>query len=268
MGARRGALAVLAGLVVGALAAPGSAAAAPGDRGTGYDVSYPQCDQPLPADAAFGVVGVNGGLATTPNPCLEEQLAWSAEHGPVQVYVNTANPGQVRDEVSTWPSSGESPYGVCDGGPGPACSYVYGRTRAAVDIHAFLLPAAARADVPLVPAELTWWLDVETENTWQTGSAAARAANRATLEGMADYLAATGAPVGLYSSGQQWAQIVGWVPPGSSLHDLDSWLAGAVDPEGAARLCAAPSLTAGGDVVLAQYVTELQGRLLDHDLPC
>lgn len=268
MGARRGALAVLAGLVVGTLAAPGSAAAAPGDRGTGYDVSYPQCDQPLPADAAFGVVGVNGGLATTPNPCLEEQLAWSAEHGPVQVYVNTANPGQVRDEVSTWPSSGESPYGVCDGGPGPACSYVYGRTRAAVDIHAFLLPAAARADVPLVPAELTWWLDVETENTWQTGSAAARAANRATLEGMADYLAATGAPVGLYSSGQQWAQIVGLVPPGSSLHDLDSWLAGAVDPEGAARLCAAPSLTAGGDVVLAQYVTELQGRLLDHDLPC
>ncbi len=58
------------------------------------------------------------------------------------------------------------------------------------------------------------------------------------------------------------------MPPGSGLHDLDSWLAGASDPLGAAQLCASTSLVAGGDVVLAQYVTELEGRLLDHDLPC
>jgi len=57
-----------------------SAAAHPGDDAeVGYDVSYPQCDDALPDDPAFAVVGVNGGLATRPNPCLAEQLAWAAE---------------------------------------------------------------------------------------------------------------------------------------------------------------------------------------------
>src|SRR3712207_9481620 len=41
----------------------------------GHDVSFPQCGDPLPDDPAFAVVGVNGGLATRPNPCLAEQLA-------------------------------------------------------------------------------------------------------------------------------------------------------------------------------------------------
>lgn len=257
---------------MGVLLAPGTALAAPAQ---GYDVSYPQCEESLPDDADFAVVGVNGGLATTVNPCLAEQLAWAAgSTGAVpgqpalQVYVNTGNPGQQRDLVSTWPSSGDSPYGACTGDPGAACSWIYGRTRAAVDIHGFLLPAAREAEVDLVPGDLVWWLDVETINTWQTGSATAQANNRATLEGMLDYLAATGARVGLYSTGQQWREIVGWVPPGSTLHELDSWLAGAVDPLGAAGLCTRPSLTGGGDVVLAQYVVRVDGRLLDHDLPC
>ena len=265
MGARRGALAVLAGMLT--LAVPGVARASD----VGHDVSYPQCGQALPADSAFGVVGVNGGVATTVNPCLAEQLAWAAglPGAPgLQVYVNTANPGQLDPLPPTWPSSGDSPYGPCDGGPGPACSFVYGGTRASVDIHAFLLPAAARAGVTVVPADLVWWLDVETMNTWQSGSAAALANNRAALEGMVAYLAGTGARVGLYSTGVQWREIAGWVPPGSSLHHLDSWLAGALDPVGAAELCGLPALTGGGEVVLAQFVTELDDRPLDHDLPC
>ena len=268
MGARRGVLAVLAGLVLGALGAPGSAAA---DTGVGYDVSHPQCGEPLPAVAAFGIVGVNGGVATTGNPCLAEQLAWAADlpgAQRVQVYVNTANPGRVDPLPGTWPDGGLSPYGTCRGGPGPACSWVYGQARAVVDVEGFLLPAAARADVPVVAADVVWWLDVETSNTWQSGSASAQANNRAALEGMVDHLTATGATVGLYSTGRQWREIVGWVPPGSSLHDLDSWLAGALDPLGAAELCRLPALVGGGEVVLAQFVTELDGRPLDHDLPC
>ena len=49
-------------------------------------------------------------------------------------------------------------------------------------------------------------------NTWQSGSAEARARNRATLEGMTDYLVSRGATVGLYSTSYQWGQIVGTVP--------------------------------------------------------
>jgi hypothetical protein len=274
MGALRRSLAGLAGAVVVVLS-PGVAAAAPGDPVTGFDVSYPQCGSPLPTGADFGVVGVNGGVATTANPCLAEQLAWAARatgdaaaHPPLQVYVNTANPGHLQDEISTWPRSGDTPYGPCTGDNDRACSWVYGQTRASVDIHGFLLPAARTAGVDVVPAELVWWLDVETMNTWQSGTAAALANNRAALEGMTDYLASTGARIGLYSTGQQWQQIVGWVPPGSPLYELDSWLAGALSRGEAALHCSDTPLTAGGDVVLSQYVVERDGRLLDHDLPC
>ena len=50
----------------------------PSPEPVGYDVSWPQCAQTLPTVLAFAVVGVNGGLATTTNPCLSSQLAWAA----------------------------------------------------------------------------------------------------------------------------------------------------------------------------------------------
>ncbi len=274
MGALGRTLAALAGVVVGVLV-PGVASAAPGDPVTGFDVSYPQCATPLPSGADFGIVGVNGGLATTANPCLGEQLVWAAgstgdvaAHPALQLYVNTANPGHLPDLISTWPSTGDSPYGQCSGANDRACSWVYGQTRASVDIHGFLLPTARAAGVDVVPADLVWWLDVETTNSWQSGTAAALANNRATLEGMTEYLASTGARIGLYSTGRQWQQIVGWVPPGSPLYALDSWVAGALSRGEAALHCSGAPLTAGGDVVLSQYVVEREGRLLDHDLPC
>lgn len=56
----------------------GSAAAAhAGSVPTGYDVSYPQCNQTLPAGQAFGVVAVNEGLGNTTNPCLAAEIAWA-----------------------------------------------------------------------------------------------------------------------------------------------------------------------------------------------
>lgn len=251
-----------------------AASASEGDEASevGYDVSHPQCDEDLPEDGTFIVLGVNGGLATRPNPCLADQLAWATEQTSgavsaqpaVQLYVNTANPGQVRGQVSTWPSRGTTPYGRCDGSNSLACSWQYGWLRSYVTVQTFLVAAAEDADVESDPAGYRWWLDVETMNTWQSGSPAARTRNRATLEGMTAYLTAQGADVGLYSTGQQWNRIVGDVPDESPLYELDSWLAGSTSLSGARATCGRSPLVDGGWVVLTQYVTDG----LDHDHSC
>jgi hypothetical protein len=265
------AVAVLGGVL--ALPATASAEAPRRDHRpvVGYDVSHPQCGADLPEHRAFGIVGVNGGLATRVNPCLAEQLEWADgaagtawDQPELQLYVNTANPGQVRDQVDTWPRATDTPYGTCDGGNTMACSWVYGKIRAQVTVHAYFQPAARAAGIDDDPAAHRWWLDVETMNTWQSGSAAALERNRAALEGMATYLQESGAEVGLYSTGFQWRRIVGSVEPDSVLYDLDSWLAGALSRSGALENCDEPPLTGGGRVVLSQYVEDD----LDHDVPC
>jgi hypothetical protein len=258
-------LAVVAAL----LAAPGTASAAV--TPVGYDVSYPQCGTPLPRDRAFAVVGINGGLSTRGNPCLAAQLTWAwGSSGAVpaqsraQLYLNTANPGEVRAQVTTWPKAGGTPYGACDGGNTTACSWQYGWERAQNSIDSFFTPAARTARVDGRVASYTWWLDVETMNTWQSGSADALARNRATLEGMAGYLLTGGGRVGIYSTGQQWAQIVGTVPVTSTLAGRESWLAGAATPTDAQAACLEPALVPGGRVALAQY---LRGDL-DRNQSC
>ncbi|MDP9391068.1 MAG: hypothetical protein M3P89_06735 [Actinomycetota bacterium] len=127
----RSVLVVAVAVAAAVLAVPATAFAAP--TTVGYDVSYPQCDSSLPRDRAFVVVGVNGGLSTKANPCLSTQLAWAwrssgavAEQPRAQLYLNTANPGEVRDQVTTWPGGGSTPHGACKGDNSPACSYRYG----------------------------------------------------------------------------------------------------------------------------------------------
>ena len=241
------------------LTVPGTASAGP--TTVGYDVSYPQCQSSLPGDRAFAVVGVNGGLSTKANTCLSTQLAWAARSSgsvpaqpKAQLYLNTANPGEVRNQVATWPKTGKNAYGTCDGSNSAACSYQYGWERASNSVVSFFAPAAQAARVEPKPSGYTWWLDVETMNTWQSGSAEARTRNRATLEGMTDYLVARGATVGLYSTGTQWGQIVGTVPSGSTLAGRPSWLAGATSLSGARSNCSKPALVPGGRVTLTQYV--------------
>jgi hypothetical protein len=257
-----------------AVATPASAAGAQPARTTsGYDVSYPQCGSSLPSGQAFGVVGVNGGKATTANPCLGTQLAWAARspgtttQAAVQLYVNTADPGQVIDQVTTWPRTSDpavDPYGTCDGTNTAACSWEYGYERARDDVTT-IFPSASPAPADPDPAHYVWWLDVETGNTWETGSAAALADNRADLEGMVAYLTrVAGGRSGIYSTNAQWSAIAGTVPSSSPLSGLDSWMAGARTAQGATSNCTNPPLGPGGAVVLSQYVS----GGLDHDLPC
>jgi hypothetical protein len=265
-GLRPAAVALAAAAAVLALQTPAGAAPSEFDAPVspvGVDVSHPQCDTDLPEERAFAVVGVNGGLATRANPCLAEQLEWAWEaNGSVpeqpvaQLYLNTANPGQVRDLVSTWPSAGDTPYGECDGDNSTACSWRYGWERARESVTEFFQPAAREAEVDPVPSSYRWWLDVETMNTWQDGSDDARARNRAALEGMVAYLEFRGADAGLYSTGQQWAEIVGEVPADSPLTGLPSWLAGSVTLAQAVAECAQPALVPRSRVTLTQYVPD------------
>ena len=267
----RAAIVAAAGLGAVLLGTPGNAVAKE-TAGTavvvGYDVSHPQCDVALPADAAFAVIGVNGGIATTVNPCLAEQWEWgqgAAGAVPAELYLNTANPGELREQVSTWPERGGNRYGACAGDNSAACSYEYGRARAADDVL-MVLDALGEAGISDVTdlAGMRWWLDVETMNTWQTGGEEAQHNNRAALEGMAEQLTSVGGQVGLYSTGQQWNEIVGAVLPWSSLYGLDSWLAGAESRTAAVLGCSDEPLVAGGRVVLTQYVLDD----LDHDHLC
>lgn len=243
--------------VVSAAAVLGPAAAAVASDGTstasGHDVSYPQCGTALPAREDIAVVGVNAGTGTTTNPCLAEQLAWADAPGPDgrpragDVYVNTANPGHLAD---WWPAAdltaaglpAPNPYGACSGAEDSACAYVYGWSIGTDDV--------LRRGVPR-PAERTWWLDVETMNTWSWD----RAANRAVLEGMADAIRRSGARVGVYSTSRQWRLIAGTVPASSPLAGLPAWLSGSTTRAGAEAACGAPPLTPGGTVVRAQWVS-------------
>jgi len=259
--------------VAAVLALPAtSASAAPSNSSTvGYDVSHPQCDERLPTDQAFGVVGVNGGLATTANPCLSSQLRWAwRSTGAVdaqpeaQLYLNTANPGEIRDLVTTWPSSGSTPYGDCDGRNSTACSWQYGWERARNSVSSIFVPAAMSARVEPSPGSYTWWLDVEGANTWQSPTPAGQARNRAALEGMAAYLRTRGASVGLYAIPDEWQEIAGSVTWDSNLYRLPSWLPGASSAAGARAACDRPPLTNGGEVTLAQFVDDG----LDGDVSC
>lgn len=239
----------------------------------GYDISWPQCGKRLPTNHAFGIVGVNGGKANVINPCLGEQLIWAhaasglTNQPKAQLYVNTANPGEVIELVDTWPEAAtpENPYPGCDGTNNLSCSWQYGWNRAVADVEEFFIPVAGQVGEEADPATYIWWLDVETMNTWQSGSDEALARNVAALEGMTAYFESLGAKVGIYSTNYQWDVIVGdQVSATSNLNGLDSWLAGASSLRGAQANCGDPALTTGSEVTLTQYVS----KNLDHNYAC
>ncbi len=255
---------------------PASAAPQPSTP-LGNDISYPQCGRRLPPNHAFGIVGVNGGKANIPNTCLGEQLKWAhravggTTQPKAQLYVNTANPGEVIDQVTTWPTSStaDNPYHAsapCDGANSLSCSWQYGRNRAIADIDEFFVSAANGANVDSNPSHYVWWLDVETMNTWQSGSDAALARNVASLEGMtAAFKSRDITSVGIYSTNYQWGVIVGnQVSTTSNLNYTKNWLAGGGNLTGAKNNCTKPSLTLGSTVTLTQFVS----KNLDYNYSC
>ena len=277
-------------------AAQASAAAA------GYDISYPQCGGGFPTAQSFGIVGVNDGLANLLNPCLgpstaypllaDSELYWATTSSVgltnqpgAQLDVNTADPGNIYQgtPIGDWPTSGSTPYGTCStivsggvtvGANSPACAFQYGYNKASQD--ATWLTSAATAvnallgsstPIPTTPGSYPWWLDVETANTWQSGSTG-QAMNIADLQGMAAALAAAGvSSIGIYSDTTQWQQITGVTTPSStalgSLYGAPVWVPGALSLTGAVANCSGTSFT-GGTVDITQW----NAGSFDQDYSC
>ncbi len=235
----------------------------------GNDISFPQCGKELPRGQAFGIVGVNGGVASNTNPCLAEQLRWAHTStgesvGQVrsQLYVNTGNPHD--STISGWPDNNadpsgritKNPHGICDGSVTRACAWQYGWNRAVEAVEQRFKPAARSAFVSDNPRSYMWWLDVETMNSWETGSTEGLANNTAVLEAMASYYKDRQIRLGIYSTSHQLGKIVGTLDRRSILHSLDSWLAGGENPTIAARKCGDSPLVRGGRVVMVQYIKD------------
>lgn len=244
-----------------AIASSTAAQAATSAPTTGFDVSWPNCATTPPLDD-FAVVGVNGGTATTTNPCLATQLAAAAGspgvgHSAVDVYLNTANPDPAsaawwpRNDTTNRGRSVQTPYGHCTGGASRACSWVYGASLALDDLEIRGVTGAIGR----------WWLDVEADNTWSTSTTR----NRAVLEGMTAQLTGAQQRVGIYALPGQFHDLIGTVPASSRLASLPSWIAGGTSEAAAMRLCSRTPLT-GGRVLLAQWVDTTAA--LDRDVAC
>lgn len=251
---------------------------------TGYDLSYPQCGSSFPSATAFGIVGVNGGLANDFNPCLgpsssytQSELYWAiatstggTSQPKASLYVNTADPGNVYSGtlIADWPmSGGGGGYGTCNtttvtinsvtytvGENSQACAWQYGYNKATQDV-AWLKSAADAINAQLhsttvadTPSSYPWWLDVETANSWQTD----QSVNVADLQGMIAALQGAGVKtIGVYSTVSQWDQITG---PTTSLSGMPEWLPGARTLSGAKSNCTQTSFT-GGTITVTQWAS-------------
>lgn len=241
--------------------------------GTGADVSWPQCGSALPTDHAFGIVGVNGALANTTNPCLSSELSWSAlaaggtAQPTAQLYVLFANPAAAA--ASAWPTSNvfkgyapKNPYGACTTRAGgkpqnsPACSFLYGYALGGDD--------ATKRGVA-APGSHRWWIDVETQFSHQSDTSL----NRSVLEGMIAGLKSGGATtIGFYSTASQWATVAGAVPKTSAAYGRSSWIAMGPGTLAAAQKACSGTGLAGGKTVMTQYVTAFGSTTIDRDVSC
>jgi hypothetical protein len=241
------------------------------------DVSFPQCGGPLPRldNGYAGVLGTNNGIAFSRNPCLVGQLRWAKRlAGPPAFYANTGNPGPAGARV--WPVGTTSPRTCSASNPDSlGCAYDYGWNSAwqsysvAVDA-AQRLHHVDRENARARAANVEWWLDVETMNSWRTlddgPTLHAQQSDVAAIAGEVDALRAIGVEsVGIYSTRFQWNQITGghrvtqgrfgWVPV---------WLAGYGSKADAIDGCSDTSFT-GGPVQMTQY---LGSDGFDADVVC
>lgn len=206
---------------------------------TGVDVGFPNCSVRVPK-VTFGIVGVSDGTGYSTNPCIAKEAQYFSKN--LSLYVNTGWYNQSAYINSTSPK-------VCAAGDSNCLAYNYG-----YNAGLYALNAAKAAGVH----SATWWLDVETANTWNSDVVQ----NQQSLQGEHDALVANGVmTVGVYSTTAQWNDITG-----SWQNNWPSWGATTWSTASQAqRYCTGHQFT-GGPSYLMQYTP--RRTKLDQDVAC
>lgn len=206
---------------------------------TGRSISWPQCGGAFTSQpGTFGIVGVTGGRAFYQNPCLVSEYHWaqSAQVAPSLIMNLNAPVGTTAFKAQT------GPRGTCAPTDAVCLSYNYGYNAAQ--------SAFADAQSQGTPSS-TWWLDVETDNSWADESAQ----NTQVIQGAIDFLRSQSITTGIYSAARDWQKIAGGFRP-----DLPVWLAGTLDQAAAPAGCAQSNSFDGGPVWLVQFtITDYDG---------
>lgn len=222
----------------------------------GADISWPQCPPgmgiperrtkglPMPEDGAeFVVVGLTNGPGFTPNPCLDDQVAWVEDRGLMSAaYAIASYPDAATLDRYAW----DGPYsGATLKGRLRNVGYQQARFNIASLIDSGL-------QTPMV------WIDVEPVPDFEWS--ADPAANAAVVEGAARAYTEGGYAIGIYSTPYLWTTVVGDYRLG-----VPEWrAAGETSRDEATRRCGDDWSIQGGTAVLGQWVDK--GR--DHDITC
>jgi hypothetical protein len=183
--------------------------------GKGADVSSPQGTALPTTPGNFGIVGVNSGRPYRTNTFFPQQYDWARDRAvasatvpaqPPSIYMNLAAPvgKSATQERTSTPLS-------CKPGDTACKGYNYGYNAAADALQTAGSRMAA-----------TWWIDVETANSWLGTDV-----NRRTIQGAVDYLRGKQLQVGIYSYPSAWSSVTGgWQATDAAGTPLPAWFAG------------------------------------------
>src|SRR5437870_5607558 len=205
---------------------------------TGYDISFPQCGGRYPT-GAFGIIGVNGGYPFVYyNPCLADEYSNTTN---AALYINTGyDPIYTQVDGKHTVAECVTQAAAIQGTPAQQAAWAVGCSEASRSI------AYATSQGATNPS--SWWLDVETSNSW---SSTDLSLNQYTIQGIVDtLLRQSPAAVGVYSTGYQWHTIVGNLPVSGVLAD---WVATGSSSAGRARAYCVTGFS-GRQVWFVQYV--------------
>lgn len=209
------------------------------DNSIGVDISWPNGSAKIP-NVSFGIVGVTDGLVYSNNNYLAKE---AKNFSNLSLYVNT---GLNASSTSIYYQKAQV---GCNGNVYCA-AYNYGYNAG--------IAAVKYAQSQGVNAATTWWLDVETANSWTTDYAQ----NIQSLQGEIDALKANGATtVGVYSTTAQWNYITGGWQNGFPSWGATTW----TTAKQALTYSTGHEFT-GGPSYLMQY--RPKGSQVDYDVAC